>query len=197
MIRAVLFDFYGVWLPDIFENYLQEARQHGPQAVAELEAAANDYFHGRIDVQEIAGRFRYKLSRMDIETSQFLLDEHSISPVIVDFMRELHGHFVKLGVLANLGAQELRILSDFNSHNQVFEVIGAPLAFRSDKPLLSNEVFAQALQAIGEPPANCLVISGNQAYLDYATGLGMTALPFQGLPALRDGLSQLLSSETA
>lgn len=197
MIRAVLFDFYGVWLPDIFSNFVAEAEQHGQQAVAELQSAVSQYFHGQIGVNEIAGQFRYKLSRMDIESSQFLLDEHSISPAIVDFMRELHGHFVKLGVLANLGAQELQLLQNFNQRNQVFEVIGAPLAFRSDKPLLSNEIFAQTLQNIGEPPTSCLVVSGNQAYQEFAAGLGMTVLPFQGFPNLRSELNQILSSEAA
>jgi FMN phosphatase YigB (HAD superfamily) len=195
MIRAVLFDFYGVWLPDIFSTYMGEAQQHGPEAVAELEQAINQYFHGMIDVQEIAGKFRFKLSRLDIEASQFVLDERSISPAIVDFMRELHGHFVKLGVLANMGTQELRILNSFNERNQVFEVIAGPLAFHSDKPLLSQEVFAQALQTIGEPPKNCLVVTGNPVYQSFATGIGMTVLPFQGFPALRQELDRLLSSE--
>lgn len=197
MIRAVFFDFYGVWLPDIFSTYLAEAEQHGQQAVAELESAVNQYFHGQIDVNEIAGQFRYKLSRMDIESSQFLLDEHSISPAIVDFMRELHGHFVKLGVLANLGTQELELLQAFNERNQVFEVIGAPLAYHTDKPLLSPEVFAQTLQTIGEPPTSCLVVSGNPAYQQFAASLDMTVLPFQGFPALRDELNRILSSEAA
>lgn len=197
MIRAVLFDFYGVWLPDVFFNYLSEAEQHGQQAVAELESIVNQYFHGQLNVSDVAGHFRYKLSRMDIESSQFILDEHSISPAIVDFMRELHGHFVKLGVLANLGTQELKLLQDFNTRNQVFEVIGAPLAFSSDKPLLSKEIFAQALQIIGEPPTSCLVVSGNSAYQEFAGSLGMTVLPFQGFPALRQELNRILSSEVA
>lgn len=195
MIRAVLFDFYGVWLPDIFNNYLGEAQQSGPQAVSELEQVVSQYFHGLTDIQEVAGKFRFKMSRLDIEASQFLLDERSISPAIVDFMRELHGHFVKLGVLANLGNQELKILNSFNERNQVFEVIAAPLAFHSDKPLLSNEVFAQALQAIGEPPNNCLVVTGNANYQAFASSLGMTVLPFQGFPKLRQELDQLLSSD--
>jgi FMN phosphatase YigB (HAD superfamily) len=195
MIRAVLFDFYGVWLPDIFSNYLGEAQRNGPQAVAELDQAVSQYFHGLMDITEVAGKFRFKMSRLDIEASQFLLDERSISPAIVDFMRELHGHFVKLGVLANLGNQELKILNSFNERNQLFEVIAGPLAFHSDKPLLSQEVFAQALQAIGEPPHNCLVVTGNASYQSFAAGLGMTVLPFQGFPALRQELDRLLASE--
>ena len=157
----------------------------------------NKYFHGLATVDEVAGAFRYKMGRMDIDTSQFVLNASSISPAIVDFMRELHGHFVKLGVLANLGTQEYQLLNDFNNQNQVFELIAGPLPFHSDGPLLSNEVFAQALQNIGEPPRNCLAVTGNVPYQDFATSIGMQVLPFEGFPKLQKDLNQLLSSELA
>lgn len=198
MIRAVFFDFYGVWLPDLFEQYLAEAQQqHGPQVAAELQQAVGQYFQGTLSPQDVASTFRYKLSRPDIDTAQFVLSEGSISPAIVTFMRELHGHFVKLGVLANLGVQEYKLLSDFNSHNQVFEVIGGPLPFQLNAPLLSNEVFAQALQAIGEPPGSSLVVTGNPQYQQFATSIGMSVLPFAGFPSLKQELEQRLASDMA
>lgn len=117
MIRAIFFDFYGVWLPDIISAYLKEAEQHGPQTSDELVSLVNRYFHGETDIQTLAGRFKYALNRPDIEPEQFYLDASSVSPAIVDFMRELHEHFLKVGVLANLGQQEYKLLSDFNGAN--------------------------------------------------------------------------------
>jgi FMN phosphatase YigB (HAD superfamily) len=197
MIRAVLFDFYGVWLPDSFAEFLEQARQHDYQAGAELETQLYQYFHGQLSVEDLVGSFRFKLNRMDLDPAQFVLNEGSIAPAIVDFMRELHGHFVKLGVLANLGSQELQLLNNFNQHNQLFEIIASPLAFGSEQRLLTNEIFAQTLQAIGEPPQNCLVVTGNPDYQNFAQNLGMTVLPFEGFPKLRQDLEQRLASETA
>ena len=110
-------------------------------------------------------------------------------------MRNLHGHFVKLGVLANLGQQEFKLLTDLNAHTQLFEVITGPLPLQMQAPLLSQDVFAAALQAIGEPPRSCLVVTGNPAYLSFAESLGITALPFEGFPKLQQTLEQLLTSE--
>ncbi|MDB5164996.1 MAG: hypothetical protein JWL89_622 [Candidatus Saccharibacteria bacterium] len=197
MIRAVFFDFYSVWMPDIFAAHLALAQEHGPQAVSELEHTVSRYFHGLVSIEDVADEFRYKLSRPEIDASQFILNERSISPAIVDFMRELHGHFVKLGVLANLGTQEYQLLTDFNNRNQVFEVIAGPLPFHLDKPLLSNEVFSQTLKTIGEPPRSCLVVTGNAAYQSFASSLGISVLPFQGFPKLKQELDQLLASELA
>lgn len=192
-----MFDFYGVWLPDIFSDYLYQAQQYGPEAVSHLEVLVGQYFQGEIDIEEVAAGFRYTLSRPDIDSNQFRLNEQSISPAIVTFMRELHSHFLKLGVLANLGRQETQLLTDFNQHNQLFEIIAGPFPLHINAPLLSNEIFSKALQLIGEPPRSCLVVTSNAGYQSFAAGLGMTVLPFQGFPKLRQDLDQILSSDLA
>lgn len=194
MIRAVLFDFYGVWAPDILSDYLVEAKVRGWDAEEELRKQVQQYFQGKTGPNEIAEAFRYNLRRPDIANDQFTLHEEAVYPAIVTLMRGLHSHFLKVGILANLGVQEYKLLSDFNAHNQVFEVIGGPLAFQMDKPLLSQEIFARALQTIGEPPQSTLVVSSNQEYLDFARNLGIVTLPYQGydklLPALEEALKE-------
>ncbi len=197
MIRAVFFDFYSVWVPDVFTDYLAEARQQNPAIAGELQAVVDKYFFGEANSAEVAEAFRSKLARPDIDANQFTLQETDISPAVIDLMHELHGRFVKLGVLANLGTREYEILTRFNAQNQVFEIIAGPLALRIRAPLLSQDVFTTALRAIGEPPASCLVVSGNQNYLQFAQSIGVRALPFAGLPNLRQTLDQLLASETA
>jgi FMN phosphatase YigB (HAD superfamily) len=197
VVRAIFFDFYGVWTPDIFSQYLALAQQQGPKVAGELEYIVNQYFHGKVDVEYVADSFRFKLSRPEIDSSQFVLSEAAIFPAIVDFMRNLHGHFVKLGILANLGTQEYELLNSFNQHNQVFEVIAGPLPLKLAAPLLSNEVFAKALQAIGEPPRSCLVVTANLAYQEFARGLGIATIAYEGFPQLRQTLEQTLAAEAS
>jgi len=197
VIRAVFFDFYGVWTPDVFAQYLQLAEQYGTEVAGPLNVLVSKYFHGMSTPEEVANTFRFKLSRPEIDAAEFTLNENSISPALIDFMRSLHGHFLKLGVLANLGTQEYALLSGLNNRYQLFEVIAGPLPFTIGEPLLSQSVFAMALQQIGEPPRNCLVVSGNPAYRQFAASLGMTALPFEGFPRLRESLEQLLANDVA
>ncbi|HVV66748.1 MAG TPA: hypothetical protein VHB72_01600 [Candidatus Saccharimonadales bacterium] len=195
MIRAVFFDFYSVWTPDVFSEHLEEARRLGPAYSDELESIVAEYFSGKITAADVAEAFRVKLNRPDIDTNEFTINESDISPAVGDFMRSLHGHFLKLGVLANLGAQEYNLLVNFNNHNPLFEVITGPLQMGLSVPLLTQEVFAKALQAIGEPPRSCLVVSGHPEYLSFAEELGIAALPFEGMPKLRQTLDQILKSE--
>jgi FMN phosphatase YigB (HAD superfamily) len=193
VIRAIFFDFYGVWTPDVFAEHLAEAQQLGPAVVSELEGTVERYFRGQIGPEQVADAFRFKLSRPDIDTAQFTLRENDIYPGIVDFMRGLHGHFVKLGILANLGTQEFQLLNDFNQQNQVFEAIASPLSLQLPSPLLSNEVFDAALRAIGEPTRSCMVVTANPDYLQFAQTLGVGTLAYQGFPKLQQDLQQVLS----
>jgi hypothetical protein len=96
MIRAVFFDFYGVWLPDIFSQYLAEAQPMGPQVTDELVSLLNRYYHGEVSLEDLAGGFKFKMNRPDISADQLLLNASSVSPAIVTFMRELHEHFLKI-----------------------------------------------------------------------------------------------------
>lgn len=195
MIRAIFFDFYGVWLPDRFSEYLAQAEPRGPVIVNELQGLVGRYFQGKATPDEVANGFQTALGRPDITVDQFTLLESDIAPQVGDFMRELHGHFVKLGVLANLGPQEYKLLSDFNAHNQLFEVITGPLPLGLNVPLVDQRVFVAALQAIGEPPESCLYITGNDSYRQFAESLGLQTMDFTGLPALREALNERLISE--
>ena len=78
-------------------------------------------------------------------------------------------------------------MTSFNQHNQLFEAIVSPYSLGLNVPLLSQQVFAAALQAIGEPPQSCLVITGNDSYKKFAEDLGIATMQFEGLPKLRAG----------
>jgi FMN phosphatase YigB (HAD superfamily) len=195
MVRAIFFDFYSVWTPDKFSYYLANAQLSGPEVSKELYDTIEQYYHGQIDVDYLAGAIRYKLGHPDVTAEALYLSEANVSPDIANLIRALHGHFIKIGILANLGAQEAKLLNDFNQRNQLFEVIASPLSFGTNLPLLSQPVFAQALQAIGEPPASCLFISGNPYFLAFAANLGISTLQFEGLSRLQESLNQILASE--
>ncbi len=98
MIRAVFFDFYSVWTPDKISLYLAMAQQNGPDVYKELSDIVEDYYHGKVDITYLTDCFSMKLGHPDININQFIMLESDISPEILEFMRNLHGHFLKLGI---------------------------------------------------------------------------------------------------
>lgn len=195
MVRAIFFDFYSVWAPDKIEEYLQDASVHGPQKSINLRPLIQQYYHGMISLADLASALSSNLGRPDITETSLTFSESDISPAVANLMRVLHGHFVKLGILGNLGRMELELLNNFNASQQLFEAILCPLSLDLAQPLLSKEVFDKALQTIGEPPASCLVISGHGEYLTFAKNYGMQTIKYAGLIELGHSLGQLLAKD--
>lgn len=195
VIRAIFFDFYSVWTPDKFAYYEALAEQTGPEAAKGVTDLMEKYYHGQADVGYVVSSLKNILMRTDIDESEFVLNESAISSEITNFMRELHAHFIKLGILGNLGTQEFQLLNNFNDRNQMFEIIASPLSLQFSEPLLSNQVFVSAMQAIGEPPNSCLLVSGNFPIIEFAASMGMATLQFEGLPKLERALQQVINSE--
>jgi FMN phosphatase YigB (HAD superfamily) len=195
MVRAIFFDFYSVWAPDKIDYYLATAQLNGPAAYKNLSDSVNQYYHGEIDINTLAQAFSQRLGHPDLNAAALQITKASILPEITNFIRTLHGHFLKIGILANLGTQEVQVLNEFNQENQLFEIIASPLTLGTKAPLFSQEVFARALQAIGEPPASCLMVSGNSNFLAVAANFGIPTLQFEGLQPLEKAIDQLLASD--
>jgi FMN phosphatase YigB (HAD superfamily) len=193
MIRAVIFDFYSVWLPDIFNDYLAIAEQRSSDLHAELAVVVEQYYQGTVDIAYLTDVFRYKLGDPNIDASLFTFREEDIPPEIITFMRSLHSHFIKVGVLANLGKAEFTLLDNLNRHDQLFEVIACPTSLQLQQPLLSRDVFVAALNLIGEPPDNCLIVTGNDNYIAFANSLAIQTVKFKGFAELTEEVNDLLT----
>ena len=196
MIRAVFFDFYSVWTPDKFSYYLAYAELMDPSIYKELCDATEKYYQGDMSLEDLSGTIRYKLGASDVDNDSFKVSANTISPDITNFMKELHTHFVKVGVLANLGHQEYDTLKQFNDANQIIEIVASPSSLGIKKPLLSQEVFSRAFESIGETADSCLYVSGNPYHLAFASVMGAHTLQFEGLGQLKTSIDQILSQDT-
>lgn len=189
MIRALIFDFYSVWVPDKFEPLVATAYSQSQVVGEQAREALRQYYSGSIELEHLVEFFRVS-SGADISVADFRLDTKDISPKIIDFFRTLHLHFFKLGVVGNMGRQEYDLLLDIDRQFHQFEIITCPL--EAQVPLLSQDMFVKVLQTIGEPPQNCILVSGHQEYLDFAGSLGLQTVAYEGFPKLEKAIMPLL-----
>ncbi len=189
MIRALIFDFYSVWVPDKFESLVMAANDKSKITGEQSKNALEQYYAGSIDLEHLIEFFRVSVN-MDISLADFKLDPKDISPRIIDFFRTLHMHFFKLGVVGNMGRQDYDLLLDIDRQFHQFEVISCPL--EAQVPLLSKDMFVNVLRAIGEPPQNCILVSGHQEFLDFAASFGLQTVAYEGFPKLEKTIMPLL-----
>ncbi len=195
MIRAVFFDFYSVWTPDKLAYYLAYAELINPVVYKEIYDCIQKYYLGQMKLDDLTGTIRYKLEARDVAPETFKLSPNAISAEIVKFMQDLHGHFVKIGILGNLGPQEYDVLKNFNDKNKIIDIIASPYSLKIQQTLLEREVFNKALQSIGETAESCLYVSGNPYHLAFAKAMGLQVLHFEGLGVLESNLNKMIAEE--
>lgn len=190
MLRAIFFDFYGVWVPDRFDDLITKTASSNENMAAQLREILHAYYIGLIDLDILTSSFKLKLDQPDLDLSNFKLEAAHISPDAIKFIQYLHSHFIKVGILASLGAGEHKILSDLDVKYKLFENITD--TYSLGLPLLSKEVFIQALRGIGEPKDSCTIVTGHQDFAEFAKTLGINTISYAGFPSLTQTITKLL-----
>ncbi len=190
MLRGIFFDFYGVWAPDRFAESIAIAERANPALANEFREIVDKYFLGLIDLEFLTTNFRMKLGNPNIDVASFAPREADLLEGAVKFIQYLHTHFVKVGILANLGRLEYDLLRKLDSKFKLFESITGSCSLST--PLLNREVFVKAFQTIGEPKDACLIVTANEPYLKFAASLGIKTLKYEGFPKLSTSVEQLL-----
>ncbi len=192
MIRAVLFDFYGVWTPDIFGKLATLAAEKDPSLLPELKEVEKKYFLGLSGIEATINSCRRVLKQLAPPVELFNLDTQAITTQLVEATHFLHSHFLKVSMMADVGWREYELLKDLNKKHQLFEAITVSLDM--GESILNKGAFVQALQAIGEPPASCLVITNNETYQQVAESYGLRVLGFDDVPTFAQEVAQLIEA---
>jgi FMN phosphatase YigB (HAD superfamily) len=192
MIRAILFDFYSVWTPDVFHQLMYRETQQDPAAVPELEEIVKKYYLGLASIDATENAFRRVSGQFAPSIEVFDLQTENISTQLVDITRYLHSHFLKVGMLANIGWRDYELLRELNAKHQLFESITASLD--EGELVLSKEAFIKALQGMGEPPDSCLIVTGNDPYRQFAESYGLKVMFFQDMLTFKQRLAQMIEN---
>ena len=190
MIRAVIFDFFSVIMPDIYEPLIANAAQVSPELADSIKKEINQYLFGIYNLKELIRSLEIIFRTKEIPTASLKIDMSELPTEIIDIARQLHMHFLKVSIIGNIGNQEIELLTDFDKEKHEFELIAGPGNF--GEPLLSNSFFESALNAIGEPPQNCLLISGHYDYIEFAKSIGLKTMHFTNYDIFNNEIWQYL-----
>jgi FMN phosphatase YigB (HAD superfamily) len=193
MIKAIFFDFHTVWKPDRLAYYLAMAEQYGPEVYESLYEIVEKYYHGAVQLEYVCDAIRIRLGQADVTVDQFKTTEADIAPSIVKLIQNLRAQYIKVGILANLGADEFDLLAKYTLANNVFDTVVCPISLSTPETLLSKEVFEGALRAIGEPPEQTMIISGNPYMVQFAASFNIYTMHFEGLNKLENNIFDRLN----
>lgn len=170
MIKVILFDFYGLFLPDAYEQWLKNNGLKREGFYADIIALQNN---GSISEREFLEKLSINLgrnvARSDIHSSNATLDYD-----LVDFVRTLKRSY-KIGLLSN-ASRKLRPKLSALGVESLFDMIIISSEIGHAKP--SKEAFDAALRILETPSSEVLFIDDNPANVESAKAVGIKSIRY-------------------
>ena len=176
MIKAIIFDCFGVILGNAYKIHLNEVDQVDPARAQEIRAINHASDMGILSREEsaeaISGLF-------DMDVEDFLEEQNQMevpNRQLLDFIKTLQPEY-KVGMLSNINSRErLSIRFEDGELDAHFNTIVASGDEGYVKP--EPEIYQIAATRLGAEPHECLFIDDIAEFCDGARAVGMQAIQF-------------------
>lgn len=189
MIRAIIFDCFGVLATDGWLPYAEKYFGHDPdlrQKARELnrscdlgELTYEDFIHA---VAQMAGA--------SDEFAREKIDDNEPNEPLFDYIKTSLKPRYKLGMLSNAGANWLGEIFE-SEQVALFDVVALSYATGFVKP--QRQAYHAIARQLGAEPAECIFIDDQLRYVEAARGVGMQAISYQDFAQMKRELEKLLA----
>ncbi|MHB1864920.1 MAG: HAD family hydrolase [Candidatus Saccharimonadales bacterium] len=184
MVKAIIFDFFGVIRRDEYHNWLES---HGLKRGGKLDNLSKDMDKGITTVDE----FFEELSRFSgiaaTKIKQEFL-EGSIDKRLVNLIINLKEHY-KIGLLSNASSIYIRTILRKTGIADLFDQIIISSEIGYIKP--SNKIFDLAINKLEVRPSEAIFIDDNASFCKAAEALGIKSINFVSYKELIINLKEM------
>ena len=194
MIKAVVFDCFGVVIADVLRARRESISKVDPaagQAMSDIVKASNRGMTTREEaakqMAEILG-VDYKQILTDVDNGEVKNDE------LITFIKTLRPTY-KLAMLSNVRSRErLDQLFDPGELDQLFDTVVASGDVGFIKP--EREIYEMAAEQLGVLPQECVMIDDIREYCDGAEDAGMRSIQFTSTEQAIADFAALIDTES-
>ncbi len=176
MIKAIIFDCFGVLLGNTYKQRAAQLEQDDPEKAKELRAINHASDMGILSRDEAA---RYMAELLDVEPEELLQeqDEGEVQNTeLITFIATLKGKY-QLGLLSNInGRERLGIRFEPGQLDTLFNTVVASGDEGYVKP--QPEIYHIVATRLGVQPEECVMIDDIAEFCDGARAVGMQAIQF-------------------
>jgi len=189
MIKAVIFDCFGVIIADGLEAVLLRLEQSDPSARGFVREIIHKVNRGQLSPRESHYLISQHLGMSSEKWQQGIRSGEVRNQYVIDLILELRKTY-RTGLLSNVGKGGLSLRFSDAELQRLFDevVISADVGLM--KP--EAEIYELAAQRLGVLPAECVFIDDRQPYVDGARRAGMQAILYQNFDQLKANLKKLL-----
>lgn len=187
MIKAIIFDYYGVLTTDSYLTWLQRNPAVTANHAAEIEALSHDQDTGISD-DEFFGRLSQISGQRetDIRTAFAI---HGVAHVgLISYIRHLRRKGLKTAILSNSDIGLYELISKHH-WNRLFELILCSEEAGVTKP--HPQIYEMALRRLGVSPDEAVFVDDRAYNVDGAEKANISGIIYTGLTDFRDELVRL------
>ena len=193
MIKAVIFDCFGVIITDGLQVVMRELDKTNPEARAYIEPYLHRAMRGQISFQEYRQAVAKYLNIPAEDWSAEIKSHEYKDPKVMDLIKSLRPKY-KTGMLSNVNKSGIERRFSPEELKECFDdvVVSAEVGLIKPNP----EIYCLAAQRLGVDPKECVFIDDIERYCQAAAGVGMKAIYYQGFGQMKTELEEILAASS-
>lgn len=187
MIRAVIFDYFGVISSDEYWKYVKHERWDD----SIFQDFADDVNTGKVHWHEFVKTVASTTGTSVEKVNQMYASE-TINPLLVGFIHELHKNY-KTGLITNANHEFIDHLLEKSHLGELFDslVISSRVGIIKPDP----RIFEYALKQLKVEPDETIYIDDSPRHAESAKTLGIHAILYQDFAQMKRDMDQILSHD--
>ena len=192
MIRAVIFDCFGVLITDALKGLRDELYERNPSAALEVDGLIRAANIGVLPVQQATERMA-ELLGMGVNDYRERIDGGEVRNLpLFSYILELKKHY-KTAILSNISTHSLQKRFTEEELHRYFDAVVTSGELGHAKP--GKEIYSVAADRLDVLPEECVFIDDREHFVRGATSVGMAGIVYTDFVQLRKELSLLLGRE--
>lgn len=186
MVRAIIFDCFGVLVTDVLEGIVAPMRTAEPEKYEQILDSVKAANKGLISRETSRATIAGALGITTDEYAALLRDGELKNEALLAYILELRKQY-KVAMLSNVGASSLLLRFSQEDQDKYFDVVVASGVIGYAKP--EAEAYGITADKLGVRHDECVMIDDREDYCDGARGVGMQAILYTSLPELQAQLA--------
>lgn len=192
MIRAIIFDCFGVLITDVLKVIRDELYEQDSAAALELDELVRAANIGLIDTQKSNERLAEILGVTAHEYRSRIDGEETRNTPLFAYILELKKTY-KTAMLSNISTHSLQKRFTDEELRTYFDAVVTSGELGHAKP--GSEIYKIAAERLGVRCEECVFIDDREHFVAGATSVGMAGIVYTDFVQFRKELSSLLAQE--
>lgn len=191
MIKAIIFDCFGVLTKDWWREFLSALPQGpGREKAKQLN---HQYDAGLISLKEFVEGVRLATgSRPEPIEEMFSVPKPLKNVELLDYIKELKRHY-KLGILSNIGTNWVRESFLTDEEQKLFDSMTFSYEAGATKP--DPKIYQLAVEKLAVQPKEAVFVDDVEEYCLAAEAFGIHAVHYQNFEQMKAELEKILAAD--